>query len=342
MIYQDVELHNVAEVVQRGDGVRLQRVPEDVRKELNEAARFRVLQPDNCELRFVSDDPEVRVTLSSQVETSVELFHGTFDGERRAIVGKEPTTLTMPLPSAERLRILDRRWWGDLPFAPTVRRLVFGGARRDPVVIHDIDGQGLRPPTADEVPSLRYLAYGTSITHGFFCEDPMLSYVGQTAWNLGADLINLGVGGACHCEAAYADTIAGRDDWDIATLALSVNMHEFDLGEFRRRVEYMVNTVAGANTTRPVACITLYPYYRDLGIEPANEKVGGTPEQFRQTLRDVVEACPHPNVHLLEGPKLLTNIGGLADDLIHPSGLGMIEMGRNLSAELQKLLAANG
>jgi hypothetical protein len=70
MIYQDVELHNVAEVVERGDGVRLQRVPEDVRKELNEAARFRVLQPDNCELRFVSDDPEVRVTLSSQVETS--------------------------------------------------------------------------------------------------------------------------------------------------------------------------------------------------------------------------------------------------------------------------------
>ena len=57
MIYENVELHNVAEVrsIQGRSGVRLQRVPEDVRLALNEGAQMRLLQPDNAEVRFVAD-----------------------------------------------------------------------------------------------------------------------------------------------------------------------------------------------------------------------------------------------------------------------------------------------
>ena len=183
------------------------------------------------------------------------------------------------------------------------------------------------------------MAYGTSITHGFDCEGPHLSYVAQTAWHIGADLINLGVGGACHCEKAFADYIAARSDWDVATLALSVNMQGFDMAEFRRRVGYMVNAVAGADTTRPVGCITLFTYWRDLASDEPGAKFGGTPEEFRQALRDVVATCPHPNVHLIEGREVLTNIGGLTADLIHPSDNAMIEMGRNLSQRLKAIVA---
>ena len=335
MIYENVELHNVAETRPAAGGVRLQRVPEDVRSDLGEAARMRVLQPDNCEIRFVSDSDEARVTLSSEGETDVTLFYGSFDGRDRYTITPEPTTITLQLP--ERLQQLDRQWWQDQPFAPAVRRLVFGGRRREPVILHGIEGIGIRPPRPEELPDLRYLAYGTSITHGFDCEGPHLSYVGQAAWHLGADLINLGVGGACHCEPAFGDHIAGRDDWDVATLALSVNMQGFPMDEFRRRVEYVVNAVAASDTSRPVACITLWPYFRDFGINPPGE-YGGTPEEFRQALRDIAAACPSPNVHLFEGPDMLTNIGGLTGDLIHPSDNGMIEMGRNLAMKLKRLL----
>ena len=336
MICDNIELHNVAETQPINGGERLQRVGEDVRKHLNEAAQMRVLQPDNCEIRFVSDSAESYVTLSSEGQTGAAVFHGTFDGRQRYIIERQPTTICLRTP--DRLETLDRRWWQDQPFAPNVHRVVFGGRWRDPVILHDIKGQGIRPPRPEELPAITYLAYGTSITHGFDCEGAHLSYVAQTAWHLGADLINLGVGGACHCEAAFADHIAGRGDWNIASLALSVNMQGFSLDEFRKRIDYMVNTVAKADTSRPVACITLYPYFRDFGISDPDAQYGGTADEYRQALRDVVAACPLPNVHLIEGPEILTNIGGLTADLIHPSDNAMIEMGRNLSARLIPLL----
>ncbi|NQU38736.1 MAG: hypothetical protein HQ523_02165 [Lentisphaerae bacterium] len=340
MIYENVELHNVEAIQPTGEGVRLQRVPEDVRELLDEGARMRLLQPDNCEIRFVSDSEETCVTLSSEGETELVVFHGTFDSRERHTINREPQTIVIRTP--DRLLRLDPQWWRDLPFAPSVKRLVFGGFRRDPLILHGVQGAGIRPPQPEALPDVRYLAYGTSITHGFDCDAPHLSYVGQTAWHLGADLINLGVGGACVCERAFADYIAKRTDWDIATLALSVNMHLFAMPEFRERVEYMVNTVAGADTSRPVACITLFPYFRDFGIGDPSVKYGGTPDQYRQALRDVVRACPLPNVHLIEGPEILTRMGGLSGDLIHPSGHAMIEMGMNLSGRLKLLLSIEG
>ena len=249
MIYGNIELHNVPEIQPVNGGVRLQRVPEDVRAHLEEGAQMRVMQPDNCELRYVSRSAESDVTLSSEGETDVTVFDGTFDERARYTVGQEPTTIR--LCPQDRVQRLDQKWWKDQPFAPNVRRVIFGGCRRDPVILHDIKGQGVRPPHREELSGIRYLAYGTSITHGFDCTGPHLSYVAQVAWHLKADLIDLGVGGACHCEKAFADHLAGRTDWDIASLALSVNMQGFPLDEFRRRIEYLVNTVAGADTSRP-------------------------------------------------------------------------------------------
>jgi len=337
VIHENVELHNVAELRPAGGGLRPQRVPEEVRLQLNEAAQQRVLQPDNCELRFVCESGDARVTLSSEGQTEVTVFYGTFDARRRHLVGREPVTISQPGP--ERLKDLDRRYWKDLPFAPQVCRLVFGGPQRSPVVLHEVSGTDLRPPRPEELPTVTYLAYGTSITHGFDCRAPYLSYAAQTAWHLGADLVNLGVGGSCYCEKAFADHIAGRTDWQIASLALSVNMQGFDLEEFSRRVGYMVRTVAAADPDRPVACVTLYPYFRDLGIDNPERCYRVTAEQLRQALRDAVAAAGLQNLHLIEGQEMLTGIAGLTFDLLHPSDNAMIEMGRNLAGRLKPLLA---
>ena len=113
MIYENVELHNVAETHPAAGGARLQRVPEDVRQHLNEAAQMRVLQPDNCEIRFVCDSFESEVTLSSEGETDVTIFYGTFDGRQRHTIGREPTTISLQAP--EKLLNLDRQYWQDNP-----------------------------------------------------------------------------------------------------------------------------------------------------------------------------------------------------------------------------------
>lgn len=332
MHYENVELHNVAEITpDEGGGVRLQRVPEDVRKHLNDGAKLRVLNPASGEIRFAFEGPSVRVTLRG-IGGGVQVvpFFGGFRCAPPVTVGAEPTTLEFTMPESFE-RCLPMLQEMDMPFAPRVCRLVLGGEQ---VCFHGVDGDGIRPPSADELPRLRLLTYGTSITHGAAASWPHLSYAAQTARRLGADLINLGVGGSCHCEPEFADHIAGRTDWRIAVLALSVNMMAFTREEFRKRVTYLVNTVAGADHGRPVACITLYRYFGDREFKPDEPKA----DEFREILRETVAACPHPNVHVLEGREMLADPTGLTTDLIHPADDGMIQMGESIARRLLPLL----
>lgn len=336
MYYENVELHNVAEVTDGPNGgVCLQRVPEHVREKLNERAREMVLRPACGEIRFVSDGPSARVTLSAASEqVRVVPFFGTFRNGSPLIVGRQPVTFEVTMPDAfrQRLPMLERR---HMPFSPRVCRLMLWGGQ---VCFYRVEGEGVRSPSPAEVPRLRYLSYGTSITHGAAATWPHLAYVAQVARRLGADLLNLGMGGSCHCEPELADYIARRTDWHVATLALSVNMMGFSDEEFRERVTYMVNTVARADHSRPVACITLFRYFGDRELQP--DEADCKADDFRQILRDVVAVCPHPNVCLLEGREMLTDFGGLTTDLIHPADDGMMQMAENIARRLLPLVAA--
>ncbi len=97
----------------------------------------------------------------------------------------------------------------------------------------------------------------------------------------------------------------------------------------------MVNAVAGANLDRPVGCITIYPHFREFCGDAEERK---RTADFRQALRDAVDSCPHENAHLIEGTEMLSNIGGLTVDLIHPGDHGMIEMGERVAGRLKPLL----
>ena len=87
-----------------------------------------------------------------------------------------------------------------------------------------------------------------------------------------------------------------------------------------------------------MACITLYPFYRDFGLTDAGVEYKSGAEAYREALREAVAGCPHGNAHLIEGTEILRDISGLTADLIHPGDNGMIEMGRNLAERLKALL----
>ncbi|WP_330166487.1 SGNH/GDSL hydrolase family protein [Halobacterium sp. KA-4] len=106
-------------------------------------------------------------------------------------------------------------------FDPCVCRIQLD--RYQAIAVHDVTGD-CRPPTVDELPDQRYLAYGTSITEGAAASVPHTDYVTTVARNCGVDALNLGCSGSAYCEAAMTEHIAARDDWDVATLAISVNM----------------------------------------------------------------------------------------------------------------------
>ena len=338
MIYQNVEFSNTAETTPHNGGVALQRVPESVREHLNESAQLKVMQPGSGEIRFALDPgATARITLSAVGhenwgnEAAATVFFGDYRHDT-ITVGTDPATIEITW-SENLLASYDDIVKLPHTFSPNIVRIMMMGAQ---VVFHSASGEGVRPPRADELPDIRYLAYGTSITHGAAASAPYLSYAAQTARRLGADLLNFGVGGSCYAEPEFADYFASRDDWDIASLALSVNMMGLEADEFERRIRYMVHTVAASHPDKPVACITLYPYFGDFGTIQGYtiEKTA----QFRQILRDAVKDCPTPNAHIVEGPDILQTFTGLTTDLIHPADDGMIEMGCNLASVLKGLL----
>lgn len=335
MIYDGAELHNVAATAERASGVLLERLPEDVRRELNDKARVNYIRPSGCEVRAVSGEKTVSVTLSCpDGECEATPYYGSFlsDPDEWVEIGPEPTTVDLVVP--DRLAALDTDRVDEMAFSPSVRRLVLRG---NPTILHSVDGD-VRTPDPDEVPNRRYLAYGTSITQGAVASRHHLTYAAEAARRLDADLLNLGTGGSAFCEPAIADHIAGRDDWDVATLAISVNMIAagFAPEEFRERAAYMIETVADANPDDPVVAITLFPVFPDLG--PGSEEWAADPETYREVLREVVSASDHETVFLLEGPDLLSDITGLSPDLVHPSDNGMDEITRRLVPRLSAIL----
>lgn len=341
MIYSNAELHNVGELVAAPEleAVRLQRVPESVRMQLEEPAQLKTLNPGGAEIRFVINGGSARVTLSCPDEAGVAwLFWGTFAAPNQPVrVGHETTTIEVQIPDDIRRRFdaLPASIAKNLRYPPQVCRIVL---RHGSVHLHGIEGD-IRPPGPQERPDLTMLSYGTSITHGAAASAFHLCYVAQTAWRLGVDLINFGVGGACRAEAAFADYMAGRTDWDFATLALSVNMigAGFSVDEFSSRTRYLIEKVAGENTTKPVFVISIYPYFGDWADLQPNAR--GKPSEFRAALEQVVNGLSMPNVHFIPGPEILTDISGLTVDMIHPGDLAMINMGENLADKIRPIIA---
>ena len=334
----DIQFHNVGALLPADGGRLIQRVPEAVRAELNEGAKSRMRHPAGVELRFVPEE-SVELTLSvrpggSADSETVRVFWGPIQGYDEFEIGTAPRTIEVSMP--EKLRRLKESVTAELAFDPHVCRVCLPGEHRSGYTrFHGAEGER-RPPTEDELPDRRYLAYGTSITEGEAALGEHLTYAGQTARRLDADLVNLGSCGTAYCDEAMADHIAARDDWDVATLSVSVNMvGTFPAETFRERAEYLVDTVASAHPEKPVVCITIFRNSRDVvdGHEEAE-----TCERFREELRDVVAESSRDNVHLLEGPALLPSVDGLTTDLVHPGDGAMTTMAERLADELAPFL----
>jgi len=328
--YPTVGLHNVRHLADpdwTAEGDRLDRVPPAVATELNVAARERVRHPAGCEVRFVPDgDATVSVTLSAAEEAVVRPFWGPLQGEEPVEIGPEPTVVDCSVPDSIRGFAFD----GDDAdaFDPRVCRLRF--EPWVPVALHGVVGD-CRPPEPDELPDRRLLAYGTSITEGASATATHLTYVARAARGVGLDPLNLGMAGSAFCEPVVADHVAGRHDWDVATLALSVNMANrgFTVDQFRERARYLVETVAAAAPDRPVLAVTLFPYFADLRRDGDRERA----RAFRETLATVVRECDRDNVRLVDGRDLMAG-PGLTTDLLHPGDAGMEAIGSGLATEL--------
>ncbi len=331
MIYESAELYNVAELYDPPDGTGkgLCRIPLALRAQLNDSAKANAVQGTGCEIRFNLEDDEAIITLQMMDQPAiVEIYNGPFLTGWQ-VVTTDPTEVIVRQP--DRLsRLVELAGDREMAYDPKLSRVMLPW--RPPVRLLGIEG-AMTLPREGQVPDRRYLAYGSSITHGSKGVRASGGYARRTAQRLDVDLINLGFGGGAHCEFAMADYIAARDDWDFATLELGINMVSWlDTAIFNERLTYFVKTIAEAHPDHWIFCIDMFPFHMD--FDPTSEKN----HAYRAAVRDLVEGLDAPQLVYFDGRDLMRDITGLTADLVHPSPVGMEEISENLASRMQRML----
>lgn len=338
MNFDKVEFHNTAGVEKlpgHGDNA-LVRIPAEVRNKLNQRARFIGMESVGCEVRFVTDAPNVDLYISCTKpeffdQGEIRVFKGN---HRNQVVNIEPGTvhnirLTKPdafnnVPKVK----LDREG-----FSSDVWRITFN--RGGVFSLHGIDtfGYDIRPPRAEEKPALKWLAYGSSITNS-----NLDGYPHFASRLLKIDVQNKGLSGACQCEKEIVDWIVDACKWDVLTCEMGINMRGgFSPEEFRKRVDYLLNKATA--TGKPVIAINLYPnsFSEDWSVDPEHANTV-CEAAYNQAVRDVVADINAPNLFMIEGRDILTDFTGLTSDLLHPCAFGHAIMGANLAAKMKDIL----
>jgi lysophospholipase L1-like esterase len=181
-------------------------------------------------------------------------------------------------------------------------------------------------------PPRTWLAIGDSITQGMTCRTPALTYAARAAAELGLDLRNVGVGGACMAPAV--GRLCRFIPADVATVAFGTNDFNTSvpLEAFADRAREVIEGLTEERPGFPIGLITPTPW---VGGKPVNE-VAATLENYRRVLADVAGA--YPSVRLVEGPTLVPDRAELFVDGVHPNDEGMAAYAVNLTPHLRRLL----
>jgi len=333
LLYNQLQFHNVTELDEQSGtaGVRLHRFPKEVRNSLSDRARFISEDACGCEVRFVTEAKWIRITLCIP-ESDGDIFvykGGLFHSKHRLKAGAQQSIL---LEEPLKLRQADRTQLMQSGFAPEVWRICFGKYICNWSGVNTY-GYPVRPPYADEVPSVKWLAYGSSITHGLH-NQPM-TYIQQAARRLGVDVYNCGLGGSCRSEKEIADYFASRDDWHTISLELGINMvGSFTPEQFHERTHDLLQRLIDTHPDKPIFLITMYPYSATL----SRSEMSTVAAQYNEVLRDHVRRFQHPALYLIEGSQVLDDCSGLTTDLLHPGEYGHTAMAYNLAALMKQEL----
>ncbi|MFA9379424.1 MAG: GDSL-type esterase/lipase family protein [Acetanaerobacterium sp.] len=337
MLYKNVELYNIAEIETTHDGVRLCRIPSELREKLHDRTQTAAYYGCATEIRFVLDSGNATLRLRRDRAEGLngtgvaEVYYGAFQAPYQinpCYITESGTDIVIPRPkNLALLREISAR--EKMPYSPDLVRVLLPYDAGN--VLIDITGD-VRPPQPDMVPRKRYLAYGSSITHGGSAVHPSGSYAMQTARQLGADLINLGFAGGARMDAEIARYIAGRSDWDFATLEMGVNViGEWDAEAFQSRVDEFVGCIAAAHPDKWIFCTDLFlndSYWTE------NERR----DAYKRIVREKVRQMNRPKLVYVPGDRLLTRWQGLSSDLLHPSEEGFAEITRNFTDLIRRTM----
>ena len=317
MIFQNIDFHNVAEIVPFEDGWQLWRVPHHVREQANPGLnQTTAAYSTGIELRFCMVSRHVTIRLRSVPIAEGQmayLYFGSLQGgwqQSSFIIRNDVTDITISKPdNLAQMKQISAD--AHLPFSPEVVRLVLPYGN---IIFHGIEGE-VTPPTADFLPKRTLLCYGSSITHGSLALASPYTYPFRIAQKLGLDYLNCGFAGTAHCDRAIAEWLVSRKDWHVATLEIGINMLGMSEAEFEERVDVFTGVLA--DDGRPVFATSIFRF----NGEHAGEQPGKA-DLFRSIVRKYAEK----RMHFIDGLALLDRPEFISQDMVHPTLEGIAQI----------------
>ncbi len=316
----------------------LVRVPADVRNQLNQRARFVGMDSVGIEIRFVTDAPTIDLYVAVQkpefhARGSIRIYKGNFQVQ---VIEVDPgTTHFHRITPPAQFHIANDALLHQGGFSSNVWRIVWD---RTTAVIHGIHthGHAIRPPLKGELPSLNWLAYGSSITNAH-----LDGYVHVAATKLRVQMQNLGFSGACQMEKVLVDYMLEQRHFDFITCELGVNMRgAFNPDEFHHRAAYLIDRIVKLG--KPALIITTFPNSQTANYISEATHITESETAFNDILVKLVQEANCPTVQLMHGTDVLTDTNGLSGDLIHPTVYGHAVMGLHLAERLRTFLGGCG
>ena len=311
MIFQNIEFHNVAEIIPYEDGWKLHRAPAALRTQCSEGLEKTSAYSTGIELRFVlrGEYADIRLRTVPIAEGQMAfVYYGAIQGgwqQSSYVITAEATTIRIPRPgNMDGLQTITAN--AGLPFSPEVIRLVLPYGN---TIFLGVEGD-VCPPDASLLPGRTLLSYGSSITHGSLALAAPYTYPFRIAQKLGMDYLNLGFAGTCLCEKAMAEWLVSRRDWHAATLELGINMVGMTEAEFEKRIDEF--TAIMAADRRPVFATSIFT--------PAFDT------QKHQLFRRIVRKYAEPRLHFVDGFELLERPEFISQDGVHPSLEGIAQV----------------
>ena len=326
MVYKNIDVHNVAELIEEEDGgVRWLRVPQSVYDSMESDGGRRMCQgATGVELRFVmkGDTAKIKIKpLTASGMVSVNVFFGGLQGgwdcfgEGGFFHGDSEIVINRPKNMEMMKKMAEDSGYG---FDTEVVRVI---ANRGVFKIMGVEGD-VCPPERSQLPKKTILAYGSSITHGSNSVAASNTWTSTLAHRLNCDIINLGMAGSCRMEAGIIDYIASLGEkgaWDVAMLELGINVLDWEVDKIRERVGNVLGQVAGRNPDKKIYIIS--PFYCH------NDYRGGTnADKWRKTIAEEIKKAAYPGVEYINGLDILGDVSGLSADEVHPNIYGIQRM----------------
>jgi hypothetical protein len=338
MIYQNLMFHNVSyvESVEGKEGVKLYRFSKRARDGMYEGTRAVDHCPAGVEIRFIpsNDNPTVKLYNYKNTE-NISIYLGDYQLSQHFFeMGPIELKIEINETYVAYKDLLNKV--GEYTYHPNMVRIIFWGTESD---IHFISADGVKcPPNDNMLPKKSILTYGTSITHGYSSNSPVLSYAYQVAWRLKMQLINLGLSGNAFLEPSIAEFIADRNDWDVALFCISVNMYAAGVStkEFYDAAYNFIKIIKEKHPKKSVFCMSMLTFHKDMGVKHPRYSMTTTSNEYRNALKAVADDLKFDNLYYIDGLKMLHQTG-LSADLIHPGVLGMIKIGENVSEIIENI-----